>query len=571
MKSKFPLNSFRVLALTALMLSGQACKDILDEKVISAIGNDYINTPKGFEDASKAAYSSLRNFYGTERGLTLTEYGTDIYRVGADGSYKGFHFYDTQMNSFVDYLQQVWEELYRGINTCNAVIDRAPAASVSEATKKLRVAEMKFLRAHYYFILVQQWGGVDLRLTETLAPTKTTSRATETEIYKAITADLEAAIANLPSTKASSQSGSDYGRATKGAAEHLLARVYLTKATSSAKAADDYAKAATYAQNVIANYGYRLLPDFSSVFAQGGGEINDEVIFSVQYTSDPLTNINSANTLNGNGNNLHLFFTMRYDIQAGFVRDINYGRPFRRLRPTVYMTETVFDPKNRVNDSRYKKSFQDTWLANTAGTFNTSFDKSKDKVTFKTGDSAIFIPGYEMPLAEQAKKPYQVLVPSAYNPDLFPPLVKFLDPLRPDRTYEPGSRDFIAFRLAETYLILAEAQFKSGKTPEAVAAINVVRRRAAWPGKEKAMEITAAQMDMEMIYQERARELAGEQTRWMDLKRWGNLVERVKLYNPDGAANVKDIHNLRPIPQTQIDRTTKTADGKPGFGQNPGF
>ncbi|HEY0109266.1 MAG TPA: RagB/SusD family nutrient uptake outer membrane protein, partial [Fibrella sp.] len=423
----------------------------------------------------------------------------------------------------------------------------------------------------YYFILVQQWGGVDLRLTETLAPTKTTSRATETEIYKAITADLEAAIANLPSTKASSQSGSDYGRATKGAAEHLLARVYLTKATSSAKAADDYAKAATYAQNVIANYGYRLLPDFSSVFAQGGGEINDEVIFSVQYTSDPLTNINSANTLNGNGNNLHLFFTMRYDIQAGFVRDINYGRPFRRLRPTVYMTETVFDPKNRVNDSRYKKSFQDTWLANTAGTFNTSFDKSKDKVTFKTGDSAIFIPGYEMPLAEQAKKPYQVLVPSAYNPDLFPPLVKFLDPLRPDRTYEPGSRDFIAFRLAETYLILAEAQFKSGKTPEAVAAINVVRRRAAWPGKEKAMEITAAQMDMEMIYQERARELAGEQTRWMDLKRWGNLVERVKLYNPDGAANVKDIHNLRPIPQTQIDRTTKTADGKPGFGQNPGF
>ena len=571
MKSKFPLNSFRVLALTALMLSGQACKDILDEKVISAIGNDYINTPKGFEDASKAAYSSLRNFYGTERGLTLTEYGTDIYRVGADGSYKGFHFYDTQMNSFVDYLQQVWEELYRGINTCNAVIDRAPAASVSEATKKLRVAEMKFLRAHYYFILVQQWGGVDLRLTETLAPTKTTSRATETEIYKAITADLEAAIANLPTTKASSQSGSDYGRATKGAAEHLLARVYLTKATSSAKAADDYAKAATYAQNVIANYGYRLLPDFSSVFAQGGGEINDEVIFSVQYTSDPLTNINSANTLNGNGNNLHLFFTMRYDIQAGFVRDINYGRPFRRLRPTVYMTETVFDPKNRVNDSRYKKSFQDTWLANTAGTFNTSFDKSKDKVTFKTGDSAIFIPGYEMPLAEQAKKPYQVLVPSAYNPDLFPPLVKFLDPLRPDRTYEPGSRDFIAFRLAETYLILAEAQFKSGKTPEAVAAINVVRRRAAWPGKEKAMEITAAQMDMEMIYQERARELAGEQTRWMDLKRWGNLVERVKLYNPDGAANVKDIHNLRPIPQTQIDRTTKTADGKPGFGQNPGF
>lgn len=568
MKSKFPLHSFRVLALTALMLSGQACKDILDEKVVSAIGNDYINTPKGFEDASKAAYSSLRNFYASERGLTMTEYGTDLYTTGADGSYKGFHFYDTQMNSFVDILQQVWEELYKGINTCNAVIERAPAATVTDAIKKSRVAEMKFLRAHYYFILVQQFGGVDLRLTETLGPTKKTSRATETDIYKQITADLEAAIPDLD-TKIRS---SDYGRATKGAAEHLLARVYLTKATSSAKAADDYAKAATLAQSVIANYGFKLLPDFASVFVQGAGEINDEVIFAVQYTSDPLTNINSANTNNGDGNKLHLYFGMQYDVQPGMKRDIAGDRPFKRLRPTVFMTETVFNPKDRVNDSRYKKTFKDTWLSNNPGTnLNTSFDNSKSKVTYKAGDTAIYIPGVEWTVAQRAAKPYQVLVPSAYTPALFPTLQKFLDPFRPDLTYEQGSRDYLAFRLAETYLILAEAQLKQGKTAEAVAAINMVRRRAANPGKESAMEITTAQMDMEMIYQERARELAGEQTRWMDLKRWGNLVERVKAYNPDAAANVKDIHNLRPIPQTQIDRTEKAADGSPGFPQNPGF
>ncbi|GAB2593845.1 RagB/SusD family nutrient uptake outer membrane protein [Spirosoma areae] len=572
MKSKFSHNSFRILALTALLFSGQACKDILDEKVISAIGNDYVNTPKGFEDASKAAYSSMRNFYGSERGITMTEYGTDIYTTGADGSYKGFHFYDTQLNSFVDIIQQVWEEVYKGINTCNAVIERAPAATVSDATKKLRVAEMKFLRAHYYFILVQQFGGVDLRLKETLGPTKTTSRASEADIYKQITADLEAAITDLPTTKAAAQSASDYGRATKSAAEHLLARVYLTKATSSAKASDDYAKAATLAQNVIANYGYKLLPDFASVFAQGGGEINDEVIFSVQYTSDPLTNINSANTNNGDGNKLHLYFGMQYDVQPGLKRDIAGDRPFKRLRPTTFLTETVFNPKDRVNDSRYKKTFKDTWLSNNPGAnLNTSFDNSKAKVTYKAGDTAIYIPGVEWTLAQRAAKPYQVLVPSAYSAALFPTLQKFLDPLRPDLTYEQGSRDYLAFRLAETYLILAEAQLKQGKTAEAVAAINVVRRRAAWPGKEAAMEITAAQMDMEMIYQERARELAGEQTRWMDLKRWGNLVERVKKYNPDAAANVKEIHNMRPIPQTQIDRTEKGADGTPGFAQNPGF
>ncbi len=562
--------SVRVLGLVLLLLSGQACKDVLDEKVISSIGNDYINTPKGFEDASRAAYSSLRNFYATERGLTMTEYGTDIYTTGADGSYKGFHFYDTQLNSFVDYLQQVWEELYKGINTCNAVIERAPAASVSDAVKKLRVAEMKFLRAHYYFILTQQWGGVDLRLTETLGPTKKTSRATEADMYKAILADLESALPDLDPKMRSAE----YGRATKAAAEHLLARVYLTKATSSAKAADDYAKAAAYAQSVISIYGFKLLTDFASVFAQGAGEVNDEVVFAVQYTSDPLTNINSANTLNGNGNNLHLFFGMQYDVQAGMVRDIANGRPFKRLRPTTYLLETVF--KDRVNDSRYKKTFKDTWYCNAPNTtanpaYNTSFDNSKAKVIFKAGDTTIYIPGYEMPLAERAKKPYQVLVPSAYAANLFPTLQKFLDPLRPDRTYEPGSRDYLAFRLAETYLILAEAQLKQGKTTEATTAINMVRHRAAWPGKEAAMELTADQMTMNMIYEERARELAGEQTRWMDLKRWGNLVERVKLYNPDGAANVKEIHNLRPIPQTQIDRTEKAADGSPGFAQNPGY
>ena len=559
-----------MLAMLSFLLISQSCKDVLEEKVISSIGNDYINTPKGFEDATRAAYTPLRGFYATQQGLTMTEFGTDLYATGSDGSYKGFHFYDTQLNSFVDILQGVWEELYRGINTCNTVIGRAPAATgISDVLKKQRVAEVKFLRAHYYFILVQQWGGVDLRLTETLGPTKKTSRATEADIYKAILSDLESALPDLENKARSS----DYGRATKAAAEHLLARVYVTKATSSAKATDDYAKAATYAQNVIANYGFKLLPDFASVFSQGAGEINDEVVFAVQYTSDPLTNAASSPLAssggNTGGNNLHLFFGMQYDTQAGMVRDIFYGRPFRRLRPTAYALETVF--KDRTNDSRYKKSFRDTWLSNNPGTFNTAFDRSKSTVTFKAGDTAIFIPGYEMPLAERAKKPYQVLVPSAYSETLFPPLLKFFDPLRPDRTYEPGSRDYLAFRLAETYLILAEAQIKLGKATEAAAALNAVRRRAAFAGKEAAMEIKPADATMDFLMEERGRELMGEQIRWMDLKRWGNLVERVKLYNPQGATNVKETNNLRPIPQTQIDRTDKAADGSPGFPQNPGY
>jgi starch-binding outer membrane protein, SusD/RagB family len=564
--------SITLMSFAVFMLISQSCSDLLKEEVISGVSNDYINTPAGFNAAINSAYASLRGYYGTQMGLTVTEYGTDLYATGADGGYKGFHFYDSQLNSQVDWLKLIWDELYRGINTCNAVIERTPKATgISDALKKQRVAEMKFLRGHYYFLLFQQWGGVDLRLTETLAPTKITKRATDAEMYTAILSDLEGSLPDLENKAKSS----DYGRATKAAAEHLLARVYLAKAMSSVKAADDYSKAATYAQNVISNYGFKLLPDFASVFLQGAGEINDEVIFAVQYTSDPATNLAPAPLNNdqpsgdGNtqGNNLHLFFGMQYDVQAGMVRDIAYDRPFKRLRPTKYLTETLFALENRVNDSRYKKSFRDTWLSNNPGTFNTAFDNSKAKVTFKAGDTAIYVPGFEMSLAERAKRPYQVLVPSAYNEALFPTLIKFMDPNRPDRTYAPGSRDFLAFRLADTYLMLAEALLFQGKTKEAADAVNVVRRRAAWAGRTTQMEITPAQMTFDFLMDERGRELAGEQIRWMDLKRWGKLVERVSKNNPQASA-VKEFHNLRPIPQSQIDRTD---GGATAFPQNPGY
>jgi len=560
MKLKNILKPIKVLGVMSMLLATQSCKDLLDEKVVSGIGNDYMNTPKGFEDAVKSAYSPLRFFYGSQQGLTLTEYGTDIYATGADGGYKGFHFYDTQMQPTVDYLINTWDELYRGINTCNAIIERAPKATVTDAVKKLRVAEAKFLRAHYYYILFMQWGGVDLRLTETLTPTKDTKRASDAEMYTAIINDLNDAVANLEAKGHSS----DYGRATKASAEALLAKVYLTKAYSAQKAADDFTKAAALCNNVIKNYGFKLLDDYAQVHDENNQQ-NSEVVFAVQYTSDPLTNLtNNTGAVNG-GNNLHLFFGMQYDVQPGMKRDVFYGRPFKRLRPTAYLLNTVF--ADRTNDSRYKKTFRDTWLSNNPGAnLNASFDNSKTKLTFAAGDTAMFIPGYEMSLDERAKKKYQVLVPSRYDEALFPTLTKFFDTKRPDLTYEAGSRDFFVFRLADIYLMLAEAQLKAGNVADATTALNAVRYRAGWPGKKDAMLITDAQMNFEMIIEERARELAGEQMRWIDLKRWGLLVERVKKYNPQAAVNITDKHNVRPIPQTQIDRSAKGV-----FAQNPGF
>ncbi len=531
-----------------------SCQDALQEDVISQIGNDYLNSPKGLEDGVNAAYTSLRSWYGTERGHNMSEFGTDIYTNGADGSWKFMNTYTTEFDSQNGQVRELWDELYRGINTCNAVIDRSEnVTGVNEATKKQRIAEVKFIRAHNYFLMVQLFGPIDLQLSENKVPNKAVTRSPVSAVYAAIIQDLTEAIPNLEATGKSV----NYGRATRAVAENLLAKVYMTKATAEGGSPADYAAAEPLLQNVIKNYGFSLLPDFGDVY-KFGNEINNEVIWAIQYTRDPLTN--------GGGNNSHVFFLMEYDVQPGMRRDTQNGRPFKRYRMTPYTINTVF--ADRVNDSRYKKTFIDVFFSNRPGTFNTNFDLSKPTVTFAQGDTAIYIPGFEMSLADRAKKKYQVLVPSRYDERLFPGLKKHLDPGRVDLTQFEGGRDFIAMRLAETYLLLAESQFRQGKIAEATASINMVRRRAAFPGKADAMAITPAQMTFDLIMEERARELIGEQFRWLDLKRWGMLVQRVKLHNAQAAPNIKDFHVLRPIPQNQIDR----AEGGPaGFPQNTGY
>jgi hypothetical protein len=558
MKNVFKRKIFSFIAnlgaVLILIIGTQSCSDLLTEKVVSNIGNDYINTAKGLNDAVNAAYSTNRSWYGTERGFNLSIFGTDSFTNGADGSWKFMNTYTTDFDTRNGSISELWNDFYLGINTCNAIIERsAKVTGLSDAIKKQRVAEAKFIRAHHYFILTQLFGGVDLRLTETVAPTKDVKRSTVAAQYAQIIKDLSEAI---PDLEAKSKSA-DYGRATRPAAEHLLGKVYLTKATSTAKAGDDYAKAIANLKSVIANYGISLLPNFGDIHKQGN-EVNNEVIWSIQYTRDPLTN--------AGGNNAHVFFLMEYDVLPGMQRDTENGRPFKRYKPTNYTIDMVFN--NRENDSRYKKSFKDTYFSNKPGTYNTSFDLTKKTVTFATGDTAIYLPGFEMSEEERAKKKYQVLVPSRYDERIYLALSKHIDGGRIDRTQFEGGRDFIAFRLADSYLMLAEAQYFSNLKADAAASYNVIRKRAAWPGKEANMLITEGDLTIDFVMDERERELLGEQSRWLDLARWGNLLDRVKKFNPQAAPFIKSHHVLRPIPQLQIDRVTGNAAS---FPQNPGY
>ncbi|QCR22403.1 RagB/SusD family nutrient uptake outer membrane protein [Pontibacter sp. SGAir0037] len=542
-----------IISLLILGSLATSCNGLLDEDLRSGLTSEFISTGEGLEAAVVAAYQPLRQYYGVERGMTTTVFGTDTYMQGSDGGFKYFDAYSAQLDARNTYCREIWNNFYIGINTTNAIIERAPAiSSMNNVTRDIRIGEAKFLRAHHYFVLVQMFGPVHITLSETQAVETASARSSVADVYDVIVKDLEDAIAKLPSTT------NDWGRATKPAAEHLLARVLLTRASSVAAQQTDYQRAADLAKGVISNYNYVLLPNISDVFAQGN-ENNSETIFAAQYINDQIYNGDGAN-------NASRFVLMEYDVQPGMKRDLPNGTPWKRFRPTDFLLNNVY--ADRTHDVRYEKFFKSVFYANNAA----SIPKINGVPAYSVGDTAIWLPGKELPANVIASKPYQVLTPSKYTPKLYPSLTKFEDAQRPDNQ-AAGVRDFPMMRLAETYLIAAEALLMSGKAEEAADYINTLRLRSARVGAtpeetaqhQQAMMVTAGDLDIDFILDERARELIGEMFRWFDLVRTGKLVERVKAHNPYGGQNIRSFHVLRPIPQEQIDRTTSE------FAQNEGY
>lgn len=340
----------------------------------------------------------------------------------------------------------------------------------------------------------------------------------------------------------------------------MLARVLLTRASEfyrgQAGEPDDYDRAAQLAERVINDYNFSLLDDVADVW-RVGNEQHEEVVWAMQYSDNPL--------LNAGGNNSHLYYLTTYDEMPGMNRVVQYGRPWKRFRPTEFMYDDLLGPDTRDMDARYSAFFRDVYFATNPGTYTVN---GVDGVEIAEGDTAIYFPGVEWTLEEKQAKPYTVLSPSDYGPRDFPTVKKHEDPNRAGINVTAGSRDFLAFRLAETHLIAAEALLMGGGTAvEAAEHVNIVRRRAAWPGKDAEMEILPVDLDLEAILDERARELLGEQFRWYDLKRTGLLLERAYEYNQEvrNVGLMDDHHLLRPIPQNQIDRTEGT------FEQNPGY
>ena len=260
MLSKIKL-SYTTLVIAALCVCNTGCKkEFLDENPVSKLTTDvYYKTDAGFEDLVKSCYPLLRNIHQS-RQLVLN--GTDIFAPGGYGDPKfptapanagSLNQYDVGLNASLDDFRTHWTLLYTELGRVNTAISRADdITTMAAALKDTRVSEAKFLRALTLFYLVQMWGDVPMPLTETQSSSKEAIRVPAADVYKQIITDLQDAESKLPAI------ASNYGRVTKGAAEFLLARVFLTRGwnfnNSLGGSNADFISALQYSDKIISAY-----------------------------------------------------------------------------------------------------------------------------------------------------------------------------------------------------------------------------------------------------------------------------------------------------------------------------
>lgn len=545
----------QLLFLYAVILCLSCNKKLTEYNPSGLTSATVYNNARGFETLVNAAYSFTRFWYGKEEGYSISEMGTDIWTNGTGDVYPQLSRYENLQAGNTSALTLEWDNLYAAINLCNSGI--AGINEVSDYTaeqKTLRDAELRYLRAFYLWHIVSTWGGVHFTTEPSAGAVTEAYRKPVDSFYNRIFADLQIAINNLPPTT------SEYGRANQAVAKAFMARMCLARGRNE--------EAIALANDVITNYGYDLVSDYADLWNMGNLK-NKEVIWAVDYSTNlannDLTNAAFPYGHSRGSNSGHLLFLMVYDQvnSAILARDINNGRPFNRYMPTLSLLN-MFDEEH---DARYQASFQTVWYANKAATVNGH--------QFKVGDTAAYATKAKLTESEMNSKPYTTYDRSrTYNDNGIPSqrkfyvsLKKFKDSTRATFNEAQSARDVFVIRLAEMYLVAAEAEMNIGKLDSAAYYLNVIRTRAAIPGHEADMQITAGDVTLDFILDERARELCGEQLRWFDLVRTGKLVDRITRLNPDAAQFVKDFHAVRPIPQGQLDAVTN----KQEFTQNQGY
>ncbi|MDF7813326.1 RagB/SusD family nutrient uptake outer membrane protein [Hymenobacter sp. YC55] len=507
------------LAFTALLVTSQlisSCKDdYLDEAPASLYTPQVVLVDSlGFEAAMAGLQSVVREQYtrSDEQGLLgMMQLGTDVAIPGqVQGAEIPYYNY-TLLNSQDRAAEVMWSWAYRTINNANQIIQgtaTAPA-TLRQGYKNRISAEARFFRAYAYDFLATLWGDVPLIDVPVTSPRTDFTRTPVATVNDFIVEDLKTAI---PSLLLANRVAS--GRITQAAAQQLLGQVYLRM--------NQPALAETQLQAVISSGQYRLVSArygvrsmqpgdyFADMFIIGNqrrSQGNTEVIWGIEQQ----LLVPGATT---NAQQRRMWVPAYYNIKGMALADSLGGRGLGRLRLSNWVDYRLYTtPDMRNSKYNLKRRFYYNDPTQTA-----TFGK---RVTGLTGSDTIY--------------------------NITPYTTKW-NQFDPADTFGFGTiKDITMMRLGETYLLLAEAQFKQGKLTEAAASINALRTRAQAP------QVTASQMTLNFILDERARELIGEEQRRLTLVRTGTLVERTLRLNGASVTNLTAKNLLLPIPQTSID------------------
>lgn len=423
---------------------------------------DFYNTADDLVAAINASYAGLQDAGVYNRAYwSLFEMRSDNTDQGPDAT--GLARQYTEINQFTEdplneQVDAAWSASYRVIANCNVILDRIDdVVDIDEDFKNGIVGEALFLRSLMYYHLAIAFGNIPLQLTP-FAPGDGLTQVDATTVYTQLVLDLGTAESNLPI----SYPASDVGKATKGAAATLLAKVQLTLGNT--------AEAETTLRRVISNYNYELATNYADLWGTGN-ENNVESIFEVQFISGGI----------GQGSLLTNEFSPSGDLQT--------GQGFGRNRPTDVLVSAF-----EAGDLRFESSLGTSWI---------------------NVDEEVIEQNYV--------RKYESNPPQENDSD----------------------NNFVVFRYADVLLMLAEAL---GESPESYDLINEVRTRA---GLDDINAATPGSFQDKLL-KERQVELAFENHRWPDLKRFGVVTDKLIEAEPD-VINAGDIRNLFFIPQREID------------------
>jgi starch-binding outer membrane protein, SusD/RagB family len=451
--------------------------------------------------ATNAVYAAVRNWYYNSGGYPILDIMSDDAYKGSNkndqlstvGAFDNFTF-----NTTADGLDRWWATLYEGIKWANVVIEKVPPISMDTTLRNRYIGEARFLRGLFYFDLVRAWGGVPE--VTTLNPPMRLERATKEDIYSLIISDLTYAETHL--TKRSELSSSELGRATIGAAEALLARLYLFQG--------DFPNAELYAMKVIQSNEYSLEPEFLDANGVNGNN-GVESIFEVGALGVEDYGGGGAQYANTQG------------VRGTPNRGWGFNRPSVDLRKSFEAGDprlkgTIIDLGDTI-DGVYIKGNPDP-----ANDPVVTVDLNGDTVNIQCYNRKVWTPG--------------------------------------DNTPTQWSHHRRLIRYADVLLMAAEALNENDNQTDALMYLNLVRQRARGGNNLILPDITTTNKDLlrDKIMLERRHELALEGSRFWDLVRTGKAASVL-----GSLGFVEGKHEVLPVHQSEIDISQGSLAQNPNY------